>query len=106
MKTAKQLLGSRIRELRRNAELSQDQLSELIGIDPKHLSRIELGKAYPYVETLEAIAKAFGVELMELFDFTHLGSQAVDKRQIEEMLDGLSQDKLRLVYRVVKSIVR
>jgi len=106
MKTTKQLLGSRIKELRRNGGFSQDQLSEQIGIDPKHLSRIELGKSYPYVETLEAVAKAFHVELMDLFDFTHLDAQIIEKRQIEDLLEGLSQDKLRLVYKVVKSIAK
>jgi len=92
--------------LRRNCGFSQEVLSEQIGIDPKHLSRIELGKSYPYVETLEAIAKAFHVELKDLFDFTHLEAQIIEKSQIEEMLDALSQDKLRLVYRIVKSIAK
>lgn len=106
MKNTKQLLGSRIKELRRNKGLSQDQLSEEIGIDPKHLSRIELGKSFPYMETLEAIAKSLQVELKDLFDFTHLEFPAIDKKQIEELLDGLNQDKLRLVYKVVKSLVK
>ncbi len=106
MKNTKQLLGSRIKELRRNKGLSQDQLSEEIGIDPKHLSRIELGKSFPYMETLEAIAKSLQVELKDLFDFSHLESREIDKKQIEELLDGLNQDKLRLVYKVVKSLVK
>lgn len=106
MKNTKQLLGSRIKELRRNKGLSQDQLSEEIGIDPKHLSRIEMGKSFPYMETLESIAKALQVELKDLFDFAHLEVQEVDKKQIEELLDGLKQDKLRLIYKVVKSLAR
>lgn len=106
MKSTKQLLGSRIQELRKGKGLTQDQLSEQIGIDPKHLSRIELGKSFPYMETLEAIAKAFQVELKDLFDFSHLEARSIDKRQIEELLDGLNQDKLRLVYKVVKSLVK
>lgn len=106
MKSTKQLLGCRIKELRRSKGLSQDQLSEQIGIDPKHLSRIELGKSFPYMETLEAIAKALQVELKDLFDFSHLEARAIDKNQIEELLDGLNQDKLRLVFKVVKSMVK
>lgn len=106
MKSTKQLLGARVRELRRNKEMSQDQLSEQIGIDPKHLSRIELGKSFPYMETLEAIAKSLQVELKDLFDFSHLEAHLVDKKQIEDLLEGLNQDKLRLVYKVVKSLVK
>ncbi len=106
MKSTKQLLGNRIRELRKNKGLSQDQLSEVVGIDPKHLSRIELGKSFPYMETLEAIARALQVELKDLFDFSHLEEHEIDKIQIEELLDGLKQDKLRLIYKVIKSLVR
>jgi len=106
MKSTKQLLGARVRELRRNKGMSQDQLSEQIGIDPKHLSRIELGKSFPYMETLEAIAKSLQVELKDLFDFSHLEALSVDKKQIEDLLEGLNQDKLRLVYKVVKSLVK
>lgn len=106
MKNTKQLLGGRIKELRMSKRLSQDQLSEQIGIDPKHLSRIELGKSFPYMETLEGVAKALQVEIKDLFNFAHLESHTIDKSQIEELLTGLGQEKLRLIYKVVKSIVQ
>jgi transcriptional regulator with XRE-family HTH domain len=106
MKKSKELLGSRVRELRKNAGLSQDQLSEQIGIDAKHLSRIELGKSYPYIETLEAIARVFDVDLMDLFDFSHLKNSHITVEDIEQMLHGLSGEKLRLIYKIVKSISR
>jgi transcriptional regulator with XRE-family HTH domain len=106
MKSTSKLIGARIKELRRSRNLSQDQLSELIGIDPKHLSRIELGKSFSSLETLEGIARELQVELKDLFDFSHLETHEMDKKQIEDLLDGLNQDKLRLVYKVVKSLVK
>jgi transcriptional regulator with XRE-family HTH domain len=57
MKTTKELLGARIKELRKARGLSQEQLSEKINIDPKHLSRIiEVGKSYPSLDTAEKLA--------------------------------------------------
>jgi len=106
MKTTKELLGIRIKELRKGAGLSQHQLSELIGIESKYVSRIELGKSFPYAETLEAIAKSLNVELKDLFDFSHLEARIIEKGDIEELLEGVSQDKMRLVYKVVKSILK
>jgi len=47
MAERKKLLGARIKELRKQADLSQDQLAEKVGIDGKYLSRIEVGKRYP-----------------------------------------------------------
>ncbi len=53
MKTLKELLGSRIKEIRKLKRLSQEQLSERVGIDPKHLSRIEVGRGFPSLDTLD-----------------------------------------------------
>ena len=106
MKSTSKLIGARIKELRRAKGFSQDQLSERVNIDPKHLSRIELGKSFSSLETLEGIAKVLEVDLKDLFDFSHLEAPEMDKKQIEGLLDGLSQDKLRLIYKVVKSLVK
>ena len=62
MSERKRLLGARIKELRKRAGLSQDQLAERVGIrDSKYLSRIEVGKRYPSLDTLEKIADALHV---------------------------------------------
>ena len=41
MKTTKELLGERIRELRKARGLTQEQLAELVEIEQKHVSRLE-----------------------------------------------------------------
>lgn len=104
--TTNQLLGSRIRELRKTTKLSQEQLSEIIGVDPKHMSRIELGKSFSSLDTLEAIAKTFHVELKDLFDFSHLVSRSNYKKQIDELLDGVNEEKLKLVYKITKALLK
>lgn len=105
MKTNKALLGARIKELRKAKGLSQDQLSESIGIDPKHLSRIEVGKSYPYMETLESIAKSLGVEIKDLFEFRHLDKDAATVEGIGKMLANVSEEKLRLVVKFIRAFV-
>ncbi len=104
MKNTKELLGLRIRELRKSKGLSQEQLSEKIGIDSKHLSRIELGKSFPYMETLEGIAKALEVEMKELFEFNHI-AKTIDLKGIGELLEGVNEDKLLLIYKIIRAIV-
>lgn len=106
MRTAKTWLGARIKELRKARGLSQDQLSESIGIDPKHLSRIEVGKSYPYMETLESIANSLGVEIKELFEFKHLEKDSATIEGISAMLKGVSVDKLRLVIKFIRTFVK
>ncbi len=104
--TTNQLLGSRIRELRKTTKLSQEQLSEIIGVDPKHMSRIELGKSFSSLDTLEAIARTFHVELKDLFDFSHLESRSNYKKQIDDLLDGVNEEKLKLVYKITKALLK
>lgn len=105
METTKKLLGQRIRELRKGKGLSQDQLSEVIGIDPKHLSRIELGKSFPYMETLEGIAKALEVEIKDLFEFQHLSKEAISIEGINRLLQGASEEKLQQVYKFIRYVL-
>ena len=41
------MIGSRIQEIRTQKGITQDQLSEKVGISPKYLSSIERGKENP-----------------------------------------------------------
>lgn len=49
---------------RNSAGLTQQQLSDKIGINQAVLSRIETGKANPSVETLKKLAKGLGKKLI------------------------------------------
>jgi len=107
MDTTKRLLGARIKEIRRVRGLSQEKLAEMINVDPKHVSRIEVGRSFPSMDTLEAIAKALRVELKDFFEFAH---QRKSSQELIEEISGLlteaEEDKLRLVFKIVRSIVR
>ncbi|MBA3060304.1 MAG: helix-turn-helix transcriptional regulator [Nitrospirae bacterium] len=106
MKTTKELLGARIKELRKAKRLSQDELSEKINIDPKHLSRIEVGKSYPSLDTLERIANALNVEIKDLFEFMHLSRKRDLTDNISKLLKEADEDKLRLSLKIIRAIVR
>ncbi|MBI5139472.1 helix-turn-helix transcriptional regulator [Candidatus Nomurabacteria bacterium] len=106
MKTTKELLGARIKELRKLRGLSQDQLSEKINIDPKHLSRIEVGKSYPSLDTLEKIAKTLSVEIKDLFEFMHQTENKELHQNINKLLKEADKNKQRLILKTIRAIVR
>jgi transcriptional regulator with XRE-family HTH domain len=58
----KNVVGSRVRALRLNADLSQEVLSERCGIFRTYLSRIESGAANPTLVVLVALAHSLNVE--------------------------------------------
>lgn len=107
MESTKELLGRRIKELRKIRGLSQEELSEKVDIDPKHLSRIEVGRGFPSLDTLEKIAKALNVEMKDFFEFAH---EARSAKELMKTLEGLAketdEDSLRLLVKVARAVVR
>ena len=63
----RQLIGDRIRALRRQRGLSQEQLGELVGFSQSKISKIENGD-WDSLSDLGLIAKALGVKLKKLID--------------------------------------
>ena len=60
-------LGKRIRALRKDAKLTQAQLSEKANISGYYVGEIERGDASPSLSTLNDIANALGVAITEMF---------------------------------------
>ena len=59
-------LGKRIRALRRQANLSQEDVAERVGLTRTSITNIERGRQQLQVHTLVAIAHTLGVRLDEL----------------------------------------
>ena len=105
MRSANELLGARVRELRKKAGLTQEQLAEQLGIDQKHMSRIELGKSYPSLDRLSKIAESVNVSLPNLFKFGHLAAEADLRRQVEDMIVKLDAKDLRKMHRILAAFL-
>lgn len=57
------MLNNKLKELRKNSSLTQEQISEVIGVDRSSYSYYENGKATPSLGVLIKIAKVFNVTL-------------------------------------------
>ena len=68
MRAACRKLGLRVRELRRAAEQTQEQLAQLARLDAKHLQLIESGKTNTTIASLVGIAHALDVKLSVLLE--------------------------------------
>jgi DNA-binding XRE family transcriptional regulator len=57
-------LGEAVRSMRRISGMNQKAFAQkIVGVSPRVLSEIELGRANPTVETLNKIGRAFGYEV-------------------------------------------
>ena len=61
------LVGSRIRELRRGRRLTQTELSEKIGVAQSDLSRMEQGEYKVGLDTLFKLLQVFDLKIGEFF---------------------------------------
>lgn len=59
-------LGARIAELRRQKDLTLDQLSTLAGLSSRQIAAIEAGKLDPPITMLFALARGLGLSPSEL----------------------------------------
>ena len=59
-------LGKKIIEMRKNKNLSQEQLAEVLNVSRQTISNWENGKFYPDIDALVKISKCFNISLDDL----------------------------------------
>jgi transcriptional regulator with XRE-family HTH domain len=95
------LVGSRIRELRKGRHLTQTELSERIGIAQSDLSRMEQGEYKVGLDTLFKILQVFDLKMGEFFGEIP-AAEAAETRELVRDFQELSSDAQREVRDFVK----
>ncbi len=95
-KKLKKSIGEKIKFFRKKKGLSQDELSELINLEMKSLSRIESGHNYPQCENLIAISKALDVAPWQLYfteevDFDKMKNEIISELNNKNLIPSLYQ---------------
>jgi transcriptional regulator with XRE-family HTH domain len=83
-------LGERIRQLRKEAGLSQAELADKIGADPGRVSRYEAGRITPSADALSRLAQTLNVSI------DHLLIDGIPRRPLHAPGDALG-DRLAAV---------
>ena len=101
-------LGSKVRELRQSAGLSQEGLAERAGLHYTYVGGIERGERNPSLKSIEKIANALNVDIGELLVFQPKEKPAsmedALRSEINELLKRKSQRELRLAEKVLKNV--
>ncbi len=98
------LLGKKIRHLRKSKNISQETLSEMAEISPRQMIRIELGQSLPTLENLEKIAHALNVTVQSLFDNDYYADVNTLKNKLYKKIDNLSEQNTRFLYIVASQL--
>lgn len=102
----KKLLGAKIKRLRKNRGLTQEQLSEMIDITPRNLSRVEVGESFVSADTLDKILQALSVTAEELFAYENIKETKELLADIYTSIDEIKTNKKQLekVHRLIKFV--
>lgn len=78
--------GEKLKKLRSEANLTQDELSEKLFVTRTAVSKWESDRGYPNIESLKAIAKFFGITIDELLSSDELLTIAEEDTKQKEKL--------------------
>ena len=92
-----QLVGRKIRELRKEHKLTQVELSSRLGIQQSDLSRMEKGEYRVSLDTLFRILAEFKVSIGEFFEGVAKESITPRDVQLVQSFNALSEDVQREV---------
>lgn len=99
--------GSRLKLLRKEHGLTQEELSEVMEISSQHLSYVEAGRRGPSFEFIIVASKALEIEPSELFYFDNKNIKTTKKpaiNRINALLKGMSSDELSKLLKIINII--
>ena len=102
-------IGDIIKRVREAKNLTQKEVIMAIDMGAAMYSRIESGKTEPSLTTLEKIAKALGVSLVELIqsDESLSDVNSVDKSLMEKvrLMEALNDEERKTIYTMLDAFI-
>lgn len=97
-------IGSKIKEARERAHLTQEELSEIIDISPTHMSVIERGVKTPKLDTFVKIVRALNVSADALLqgDVEHADESIM--AEISVRLGRLSEKEQNRILNAIRAL--
>ena len=97
-------IGQRIRKFRKAAELTQEQLAEMVGISITHMSHIETGNTKMSLPVAADIAKALLVHVDSLLYEKPVISRTETEDEVLEVLQSCSSQELSVALDMVRAL--
>lgn len=100
----KNLLGAKVKQLRKMQGYTQEKFAELIDITPRNLNRIESGENFVTSETLDKILQTLDISADILFSFEHLKDEKEIIKEIYDYINVMRLDttKLKKAHRILR----
>lgn len=105
----KEAIGIKIKTLRKSKKITQEKLSEMLDVSPRHIVNIEMGYVYPTIEVLEKIASIFEVPFISFFENEYydkyFNKTDFIKNELYKKINDIDDKKLRLLYFIADNLM-
>ena len=97
-------LGQAIKEARTKQGLTREQAAGIIHIDPRYLTNIENKGQHPSLQVFYKLVTLFNLSVDQFFYPGIEPDKSTQRRQLDSVLDGLSDKDLIIVEATAKGI--
>ncbi|MCL5006124.1 MAG: helix-turn-helix transcriptional regulator [Acidobacteria bacterium] len=108
VKIVTMIIGSRLRKLREERNLSQGDIEKRTGLLRCYISRVENGHTVPSLETMERLAAALEIPLYALFydgDKPPELPNLIQRKSTEELAEEVPTDRDSRFFQKVKRLI-
>lgn len=98
-------VGERIREIRKQENLSLEALALRCDMNPAYVGHIERGIRNPTLYTLDRICNGLGISIEDLFKDTPVNLNTAAMRHLEHTLDELTPEQTQKLLHIVDNVV-
>ena len=104
--TMELMIGEKLKKLRRNRDLTQEEVATHLGISYQAISKWERGDGYPDITMLPALANYFAVSVDELIGMEEITSASkldeINKKWAENRSNGKHKENVELMRDALK----
>lgn len=103
----KKKVGRKLRDVRENANLTQEKLAEEIGVQTNTISKVETGRHFISADLLDKLCNYFKVDESYFFNFNFVNYSASDAEKVDTInkkLKTLKSDVLDYIFKTVNAV--
>ena len=100
----KKAFGKKLRTIRKQREITQEELSEALDLSVVQVSRLECGHHFPSAQHIQLIADVLGVEVQSLFDFKKNQESIVKRSNKEKLISMIKRENSDIVIQIIFGI--
>ncbi len=96
--------SKRLKKLRAERNITQEKLSEIVGVEPAFVGMLETGKRAPSFKTLQKIAEALDIQYFELFKADDANTPNALQALILKETENLDTKTLKHILKSIKDL--